>query len=60
MPHRNSMQMVPFYSDEPRESIPWKPVGGERVFPNLVFQPSGFRGYRIFKTSFLSTRSSRN
>ncbi|KAF8844260.1 hypothetical protein BDN67DRAFT_962995 [Paxillus ammoniavirescens] len=41
MPHRNSMQMVPFYSNEPRESIPWQP-------------PSGFRGYRIFKTSFLS------
>ncbi|KAF8842386.1 hypothetical protein BDN67DRAFT_965953 [Paxillus ammoniavirescens] len=51
MPHRNSMQTVPFYSDE---CIPWKPLGGERVFPNSVFQPSGFRGYRIFKTSFLS------
>ncbi|KAF8834426.1 hypothetical protein BDN67DRAFT_976049 [Paxillus ammoniavirescens] len=54
MPHRNLMQMVSFYSDKPRESIPWKLVGGEQVFPNSVFQPLGFRGYCIFKTSFLS------
>ncbi|KAF9226670.1 hypothetical protein BS17DRAFT_775946, partial [Gyrodon lividus] len=35
-PHWNSMQRVPFYSDECRESIMSGLVGKEQVFPRLA------------------------